>query len=91
MNPNALLYEEPEQAEEFVDPKGKYIYLGWLAKDGILPDNPYKDTPWNMMKESDDPDLRKIDADMWWIMAQRKQRLEERRKAEASRARVISY
>ena len=90
VNPNVALYEEPEQEDE-IDAAGKFIYLGWLAKDGILPDNPWRSDKYTPYAESSDKDLQKIDADMWSIMEQRKIRIEEKKREEASRPRVISY
>ncbi len=89
-NPNVALYEEPEDEDE-IDATGKFMYLGWLAREGILPGNPYRTTAYTPYGPTADKDLKTIDTDMWWIMQKRRERLKEKKKAEAARPRVYSY
>jgi len=89
-NPNVALYEEPED-ESRISSKGKFMYLGWLAKEGIIPGNPFRTTAYTPYRTATDKDMRTIDTDMWWILKKRRERMEAQKKAEAARPRVYSY
>ena len=89
-DPNVALYENPED-EARIDSNGKFIYLGWLDKEGRLPGNPYRSTRYTCYSKSDNKEMRKIDADMWWLIQRHKDKLEAKIRKKASVPKVYKY